>query len=278
MKVCISLDMEGISGITQVSQINPNQTSTPDYLHGQELITMDVNAVIEGAVEGGATYIEVHDTHGSRNRNVIIEKLHPKANLVQGSLVTLFEGISKKFDALFLVGMHLGIGMPGFLSHVYTAKDWTDIRVNGKTVTEMELTAGPFGELGIPIALVTGDDLTCQYAKKVFGEVETVPVKKVINRFTVNCLPLKESHKLLKEGARRALIRLEEFKPYAPKPPFTLEIECASTFTAKFLSRLSCLEYDGHRTVRYKTNSYMDLYNMSVVLFYLTSDVVHPSV
>lgn len=72
--------MEGISGITQVSQVDPTRASTPDYLHGQELITMDVNAVVEGAVEGGATYIEVHDSHGSRNRNVLIEKLHPKVN------------------------------------------------------------------------------------------------------------------------------------------------------------------------------------------------------
>lgn len=166
--------------------------------------------------------------------------------------------------------------MSGFLSHVYTAKDWTDIRVNGETVTEMELTAGPFGELGIPVALVTGDDLTCQYAKKIFNDVETVPVKKVINRFTVNCLPLKESHRLLREGARRALSRLEEFEPYAPEPPFTLEIDCASTFTARFLSKLSCLEYDGRRTVKYKTDSYMDLYNMSNVLLLLNNGYSAP--
>jgi len=161
MKICISLNMEGISGITQLSQVK--ETSL-HYQQGRKLLTMDVNAVMEGAVKGGATYIEVHDTHGSGNLNVLIEDLHPKANLIQGFPVTLFEGISERFDALFLVGMHQGIGMPGFLSHTFIEKDWTDIRVNGETVTEMELTAGPFGELGIPVALVTGDDLACQTA------------------------------------------------------------------------------------------------------------------
>lgn len=274
MKVCISLDMEGISGITQASQ---TEKTSPDYPHGQELLTMDVNAVVEGALEGGATYIEVHDTHRSWYRNVLIEKLHPKANLVQGFPITLFEGISQKFDALFLVGMHQGIGMPGFLSHTFVAKDLTDIRVNGETVTEMELTAGPFGELGTPVALATGDDLTCQYAEKVFGAVETVPVKKVIHRFAVNCLPLEEAHRLLKEGSKRALGRLEEFRPYSPKPPFTLEIDCASTFTAKFFAKLSCLQYDGGRTVKYETDSYMDVYNMSTALLYLLMAIGHPS-
>ena len=142
----------------------------------------------------------------------------------------------------------------------------------------MELTAGPFGELGIPVALVTGDDLTCQRAKKVFGDVETVSVKKTINRFTVNCLSLRKAHRLLEEGAKRSLSRLEEFKPYGPNPPFTLEIDCASTFTAMFFAKLSCLEYDGARTIRYTTSSYMDLYNMSNVLMYLTSSIAHPSV
>ena len=274
MKVCISLDMEGISGVTQPSQVDK---ASPDYQHGQELLTMDLNAVVEGAVEGGATYIEVHDTHGSRNRNVLIEKLHPKANLVQGFPITLFEGIGQKFDALFLVGMHQGIGMPGFLSHTFNAKDWTDIRVNGETVTEIELTAGPFGELGIPIALVTGDDLTCQYAEKVFDEVETVPVKKVIHRFAVNSLPLKEAHRLLEEGAKRALGRLEDFEPYAPEPPFTLEIDCASTFTARYYAKLPYLELEGDRTVRYKTKSYMDVYNMSTALLYLLIAIRHSS-
>lgn len=267
--------MEGISGITQVSQVD---RASPDFLHGQELLTMDVNAVVEGALEGGATYVEVHDTHGARNRNVIYEKLHPEANLVQGFPIFLFEEINKKFDALFLVGMHMGIGMPGFLSHTFVSKDWTAVRVNGKAVTEMELTAGPFGELGTPVALVTGDDLTCRYAQKVFGPVETVAVKDVIHRFAVNCLPMGEAHRLLREGARRALERLTEFKPYAPRPPLTLEIECASTFTAKYYSRLSCLKYDGDKTVSYRAKSFMDLYNMSTILLAVLLYIAHPTV
>jgi len=237
---------------------------------------MDLNAVVEGAVEGGATYVEVHDSHGSKNRNVVIERLHPEANLVQGFPITLFEGIGDEFDALFLVGMHQGIGMPGFLSHTFTAVDFTDIRVNGETVTEMELTAGPFGELGIPVALVTGDDLTCRHAEKVFGVVETVAVKKVIHRLAVNCIPIEKAHRLLREGAKRAIERLGECKPYAPKPPFTLEIDCANTFTAKFFAKLPCIRYDGARTVRYNTDSYMDVYNVMTALRYLLIGIEHP--
>ena len=82
----------------------------------------------------------------------------------------------------------------------------------------------------------------------------------------------------LKEGAQQALRHLEATEPYRPQPPYIFEIECASTFTARFLAKLSNIEYDGIRTIRYITESYMDLYNMSTVLLYLTNSIVHPTI
>src|ERR1700680_1168273 len=72
VKVYISADMEGVAGITSVEQTNP--VGQPEYAHSCELMTGEVNAACEGALDGGATEILVNDSHWNM-RNIIHEKL-----------------------------------------------------------------------------------------------------------------------------------------------------------------------------------------------------------
>lgn len=52
MKIYISSDIDGISGITAINQVLPGER---DYERSRELMTQEVNAAIEGAIEIGAT-------------------------------------------------------------------------------------------------------------------------------------------------------------------------------------------------------------------------------
>ena len=64
LKVLLFADMEGISGSSSVrSFFFPHE----DYLQAQRALTEDLNAVIEGLIEGGCDSIHVIDAHGSRN-------------------------------------------------------------------------------------------------------------------------------------------------------------------------------------------------------------------
>jgi D-amino peptidase len=47
------------------------------------LLFYEVNAVIEGAIEIGATEIVVNDLHGAGN-NILIESLNDKVQLITG--------------------------------------------------------------------------------------------------------------------------------------------------------------------------------------------------
>ena len=51
MKVLIAADMEGISGVVSWDHVNPEHA---EYQRFRRLMTQDVNAAIQGAVEGGA--------------------------------------------------------------------------------------------------------------------------------------------------------------------------------------------------------------------------------
>ena len=61
MKILISGDMEGVSGITQWEQVTPDH---PEYMtRSRALYTGDLNAAIECAYQVGATALVVSDGH-----------------------------------------------------------------------------------------------------------------------------------------------------------------------------------------------------------------------
>jgi D-amino peptidase len=73
MKVLISVDFEGISGIANANEIWARQA-----------ITDDTNAAIEGALVAGATQITVMDSHGLTKDNILWDQLHPRGSLIRG--------------------------------------------------------------------------------------------------------------------------------------------------------------------------------------------------
>ena len=82
MKVLISADMEGISGIVDWEEVTPG---TSEYAtRGRQLMTDDVNAAINGAFTGGADEVVVADGHWN-GRNILIARLDPRGRLNSGS-------------------------------------------------------------------------------------------------------------------------------------------------------------------------------------------------
>jgi len=60
MKVMIFCDMEGISGVCQESQVTAGGAG---YLDACRHMTRDVNACVQGCVDGGARRVVVRDVH-----------------------------------------------------------------------------------------------------------------------------------------------------------------------------------------------------------------------
>jgi len=67
MKLYLSTDIEGCSGIVAWEQILEGGA---EYEQGRRLLTAEVNAVINGAIAGGATEVVVNDSH-STMRNLL---------------------------------------------------------------------------------------------------------------------------------------------------------------------------------------------------------------
>ena len=104
MKVFISVDMEGVSGITDPEDVLPGGA---DYQRGRVFMTGDANAAILGAYDGGADEVLVNDSHWIM-RNLLLEQLDPRARTIKGfhKSLCMVQGLGPSFDAAVFVGYH----------------------------------------------------------------------------------------------------------------------------------------------------------------------------
>ena len=133
MKVYISVDMEGATGVAAGRQLQDSE-----YNRFRKLLTQDVNAAIAGACEAGATDILVNDAHGHMT-NILIEEIDPRARLISGNNKQLcqMEGINDSFDAAMFVAYHAREGTDAAtINHTIMGVAVTEIRLNGRPIGE----------------------------------------------------------------------------------------------------------------------------------------------
>ena len=205
MRVYISVDMEGITGVVHTTQTSPGER---DYERFRRIMTREANAAVEGALAGGATEVIVNDAHGPMT-NLLIEDLHPAARLVSGRPKPhgMMQGIAPGFDAAMFIGYHARHGtFASVLDHTWSSAAIVHAELNGRPVCEGDLNAGLAGEFDVPVVLVTGDEAYCRQQQELLGEdLGVVAVKRSIGRFAAESLSLEEAHQRIREAAARAL-------------------------------------------------------------------------
>ena len=172
MRVYISVDMEGISGVVHEDQTDPIEARhAGEYNRFRRLMTDEANAAITGALDAGATSVLVNDSHWLM-RNLLAEELHPAAQLLSGGpkLLSMVEGIDTGFDAAMFIGYHARAGTArAIIDHTYTSRVY-EVRINGQPVGELALNAAIAGLHGVPVALVSGDQAIASEARSLLGE------------------------------------------------------------------------------------------------------------
>ena len=159
MRAYVSVDIEGITGVVHRDMMMPGER---EYDRGRRLMTGDANAAIEGLVQAGATTIVVSDGHGPM-RNLLIEELHPAAQLVTGTAdgrehCQLEMADAQPFDAAVFVGYHaMARSYKAIAPHTIAGAAVSELRLNGVPHGETGLNAAVLGALGIPVIMLTGD-------------------------------------------------------------------------------------------------------------------------
>jgi D-amino peptidase len=255
MKVYVSVDMEGIGGI---SHTDPTERGDAGYPAAVALMVGEANAAIEGAFAGGATEVLVNDSHGQMF-NLTPEDLDPRAVLLQGQKpwsMVAGAGPDAGFEVALLVGYHTRAGNPiGTIAHTYSFAT-TLTTLQGRPVGEAGINALALSAWGVPVGLVAGDDQLAIETEAWFPWAERVVVKTAIGRRAAASLHPSVARDRVRAGAERAVRRAAtgEMKLLDLDRPIVLEAEYRHALEADYAAIIPGVERYGDRGVRVTTD------------------------
>ncbi|WP_309571053.1 M55 family metallopeptidase [Deinococcus sp.] len=231
MKVVISVDMEGVCGVSSWVQVTPPEfgglVSSAEYERARERMTLEAAAAAQGALDGGATDVLVNDSHDTM-RNLIPELLPDGVRFTSGNdkPLSMVQGVQEPgVGALLFVGYHARAGsMRGPLAHTWNGFI-RDVRVNGSSTGEYGLNALLAGHYGVPVVFACGDDVAMAEITAELGEqVVTVPVKEGLSSFAAVHLHPREAQRLIREGAKRAMRSASTASPHLGTWPASAQL------------------------------------------------------
>jgi len=264
MRVYISVDMEGIAGI---SHHKPTARTDSEYPAAVALMVGEANAAIEGACDAGATDVLVNDSHGGMY-NLVPAELDPAARLLQGQKAwSMVAGASPgpngpAFDVALFVGYHARAGHPtGTIAHTYTGGP-TETRLNGRPTGEYGFNALILGAWGIPVGLVAGDDALAAEVEAWLPWAERVVVKEGFGTSAAASLHPERARELVRAAAARAVERSRagELRLLEVPPPVSIEVDYRRALEADFAAVVPGAERLGDRTVRHRGSDAITAY------------------
>jgi len=216
--VLVITDAEGVAGICRQEQTDPTNAEL------RQLLTGEVNAAVDGFLEGGADEVIVWDGHDG-SRTLSAQTIHPKAKLLIGGLGSSML-LERKYAALAFVGQHSLAGVrAGIMAHSYSSLGIQNMRLNGKPIGEIGTRAALAGWYGVPTILVTGDQTAAKELLDIVPEAETAVVKEGLARYACISMSAEGARTLIRDRARLAMQKLGSIRPYRIEGPVTIEYE-----------------------------------------------------
>ncbi|WP_102127454.1 M55 family metallopeptidase [Deinococcus planocerae] len=231
MNVVISVDMEGVCGVSSWVQVSPPEfgglVSGTEYQAARERMTREAAAAAQGALAGGATGILVNDSHDGM-RNLLPDLLPEGVRYTSGSdkPLSMVQGVQEPgVGALLFVGYHARAGsVRGPLAHTWNGFI-RNVRVNGRDTGEYGLNALVAGHYGVPVVFAAGDDVAmAEIGDELGEEVVRVAVKEGLSSFAAVHLHPAEARRRIREGAEKAVRAAHEARPYTTSWPARAEL------------------------------------------------------
>jgi len=262
--VFISFDIEGISGVSSWSEVAKNASSLKVF---RKIATEEINAAIRGIKTSSKKIgeIVICDSH-AQGENLVITDLEPDVTVIKGSprRYYMVEGINKRFNILFCIGYHAMAGSKaGGMDHTYSSSVIYNLMINGRYVGETEINAAVAGYYGVPLGLVSGDDILAKEVKKFFGtKVEMVISKYGISRFSAKCRLPADVHGEIERKAKKAVMNCSRLKPFRFKTPIKAEFELMNSVMGDMIEPVPGVKRVSARTCIYTAKNILEFYNI----------------
>ena len=250
LKIYISADMEGLAGAVTGEQLG---TDGFEYQRFREFMTAEVNAAIDAARAAGAGEILVSDSHGN-GQSLLIERLPSDIMVVRSwpRPLGMMDGIDASFDGAIFIGYHASTSNTrGVRAHTQSSASITEIRLNGIAMSEASINAAIAGEVGVPVILVSGDDVAVAETQVIIGEVEGAVVKWARGFHSARTLTPEAAQEVIRTRVASAISRIEDFSPYVLEAPIEVELSLKHYRPVELLGYLPNVERISSHAVRF---------------------------
>lgn len=264
MKIYMSVDMEGITGLVDHTHVSSNQHN---YERSRRIMTEEANAIITSLFMNGSEEVVVNDSHSKMN-NLLVELLHPDTQLITGDVkpYSMVQGLDSSFDGAIFAGYHARASMPGVLSHtmIFGVRN---MYIDDKPIGELGFNAYVAGYYNVPVLMVAGDDQAAFEASELIEHVITAAVKTTISRSAAKTLTPAKSKQLLAEAASEALKNRSRVKPLTPPKRPVLKIEFANYGQAEWANLMPGTELiEGTTIVQFEAEDILQAYQAMLVM------------
>jgi D-amino peptidase len=257
MKVYISADIEGVTGVTHWDEADRLK---PEYVEFREQMTAEVSAACEGALQAGCSEIWVKDAHASA-RNLIASKLPRETRLIRGwsgHPFSMVQELDASFDAMLMIGYHSRAGSAANpLAHTISG-NIAGLKINECYASELQMHVYAAAAVNVPLVFVSGDEGICEEAALLIPDITTIAVKRGVGDATINIHP----HVAVEEIRQAVEIALkgDTAKCSLPLPEqFTVEITYKDHPMALRASYFPGAVLAQPHTVRYESDDYFEV-------------------
>ena len=260
LKIYISADMEGVVGAVTGEQLSPGGF---EYQRFREFMTAEVNAAIDAARAAGATEFVVSDSHGN-GQNLLIDKLPDDITVIRSwpRELSMMAGIDESFDGVIFLGYHSSTANTrGVRAHTMSSANITSLRLNGIEMTEGSMAAAAAGHFGVPVIMVSGDDVAVAENQVLIGDIEGAVVKWAKGFHSAETLTPEAGYEVIRTRTKSAIDRIGEFSPYVLQTPVELELTLKHYQPVELLGYLNNVERVNSHTIRYVGEDIIDISN-----------------
>jgi len=201
--------MEGISGLVRWMDVSAQGI---DFERNRDLMTLDTNAAVEGAFAGGASEVVVEENHGVEDLCVLnMTLIDPRSRVIRGAGrpgATTMAGLNSDVGVVLLIGHHARAGsFPGIMAHTISYGGFKLVRLGGDPIGEPHFFAVRAGEVGVPVGMVSGDQVVAEQVQSLCPWAEAVIVKQALGNQAADCIAPPKAREMITRGAQQTVER-----------------------------------------------------------------------
>jgi D-amino peptidase len=168
--------------------------------------------------------------------------------------------------------MHARARTEGYEAHTVNLE--ISLKVNNVDFTETHIVALSAARWGIPVIMVSGDNVLREQLRGDFPELEYAVVKSAHGRGEAEPFAADEVNRKIETAARTAMQKFLEgrYRPYYLSPPYNFEVGYRNREQAAQAARDPTVERASDNSVRYSNMSFVDGYRIGSRLFQAGND------